>query len=122
MSGTTKRVSLDQAELDAQVQVKDGFIFGNVRDHVTFNTFQLKSVMARRLLLIFIGTNVFTAALVGLLAWIDWQMINLDPKNIEFRLIDRTVVMSLIGATTIQVGIIAVSLFGSLFPKNGRDS
>jgi len=92
--------------------------FVNVADHITYSTFELKAQLAKRLICIFVGTNLFVAALVAFLAWLDYRIISIDPANSNQRLIDRTVVMALIGATTIQVGIIAVSLFGSLFAKD----
>ena len=91
----------------------------SIYDQINYNTFELKARLARKLIQIFIGTNLFVACLVAFLAWLDWHMINLDPKYAEHRMIDHTVIMTLIGATTVQVGVIALSLFGSLFPRGG---
>jgi hypothetical protein len=114
----TEKIFLSQEEKDAKFNVRDGFIYGTMSNHITYGTFELKSQMARRLIFLFIGTNVFVALLVCFLAWLDYHMLDLDPKYVDVRLIDRSVIMSLIGATTVQVGIIAIALFGSLFPKD----
>jgi hypothetical protein len=111
MSNDDVKISLNFEEQKANLTVVE---------HINYGTFELKASMARRLMYLFIGTNVFVALLVCFLAWLDWHMINIDQKYVGGRLIDRSVVMSLIGATTIQVGVIAISLFGSLFQKETK--
>ena len=110
-SGDSEIISLTEQEK------KPGNLF-NVTDQISYGTFELKSQLARWLVWIFAGTNLFVAGLVAFLAWLDLQLITVEMGYSKERLINHTVIMALIGATTVQVGIIAVSLFGSLFPKD----
>jgi hypothetical protein len=68
----------------------------------------------------FIGANLVTLIALGLLAWLDQN--NIASKLIApaDRIISNQVFMSLLGATTVQVGAIMVIIARYLFP--GRPS
>jgi hypothetical protein len=48
-------------------------------------------------------------------------MVNTGLVKSTERIIDSKVVMSLVGATTVQMGAILVTIASYLFPKNGRN-
>lgn len=72
--------------------------------------------MATRIVWTFVGGEILT---LGALIWLGW----LDQTNIEHklispgdRIIDHQVIMTLLGATTVQVGFIAAIIARYLFP------
>jgi hypothetical protein len=85
----------------------------DIKKQIDLGTFALKSLLARMLIGVFVGTNGFVVLLVSYLVWID------SAREPAVRLVDRQVIMTLIGATTVQVGVISVGIFTALFPRNG---
>jgi hypothetical protein len=84
---------------------------------INHGTFVLKADLARRLVSAFVGTNAFVALIVLLLVLVDMRVVDKDPN---LKLIDHQVTMTLIGATTVQVGIIAIGLLRRCFQEAER--
>lgn len=79
----------------------------------------LRSDVARRILEIFRWANGATLLLIFALATIDNWFIWIGIATT--RLVTPGVLMTLIGATVVQVGAAAFAIATSLFPKNGRN-
>lgn len=80
----------------------------------------LRTDVARRILDIFRWANGATLILIFLLAaidnWFVWHGVQTE------RLVTPEVLMTLIGATVVQVGAAAFAIASSLFPKVTRDT
>jgi hypothetical protein len=88
----------------------------SVADQVTLQDASLRGWMANRVVPAFVWANGLTLGALGVLAL-------LDEANIIFRLIapgdrivNHQVIMALLGATTVQVGVIAAIIARYLFP------
>lgn len=82
---------------------------GSVEEALQINDAELRSTMAKRLMFLFIATNVAVILLVIEIFIVDVYR-NRDVITSE-------VVIMLIGATAVQLGVIMVSISAYLFPK-----
>jgi hypothetical protein len=76
----------------------------------------LRRWMARRVMWAFILGNAVTLCAFGALVWLDQSDIEAKVVAPGDRLITSQVFMALLGATTVQVGTIAVLMTRYLFP------
>jgi hypothetical protein len=93
---------------------------GPVAERIAQQDADLREWTAIRIVWTFIGGNLVTLAALGALAW-------LDQKNIERglimpgeRIVTPQVIMTLLGATTVQIGAIAIIIARYLFPGRSR--
>ncbi len=88
----------------------------SVADQVALRTQDLREWMADRVVPAFLWANGLTLAAIGLLVVVD--EINLARGIIApgDRIIGGQVIMALLGATTVQVGTVAVIIARYLFP------
>jgi hypothetical protein len=68
----------------------------------------------------FIGGNLVTLAALGALAWLDQTNIERGLIMSGDRIVTPQVIMTLLGATTVQVGAIAINIARYLFPGRSR--
>jgi hypothetical protein len=68
----------------------------------------------------FIGANVVTLAAVAVLVWLDQSNLQSDLITPVDRIITDQVIMTLLGATTVQVGAIAYAIARYLSPDRSR--
>ena len=80
----------------------------------------LRDWMARVVIPAFLWANGVTLGAVALLAVLDEVNIYWDLIAPDERIIGGQVIMTLLGATTVQVGAIAVAIAGYLFPRRTR--
>jgi hypothetical protein len=88
----------------------------SVADQVTLRTQDLREWMADRVVPAFLWANGLTLAAIGLLVVLDEINIGLHLIAPGERIIGGQVIMSLLGATTVQVGAIAYLIARHLFP------
>ena len=89
----------------------------SVEDRVTLGGFELRKVVADKILQLFIRANIFVLAFIFVVLISDWIQLGAGVAHAEQRLINSNVIIALLGATTVQVGTIVVSISVYLFPK-----
>ena len=89
----------------------------NVDDEIALRELQLRISTAERILKLFTIANGFVLAFLIVLLVADWIFIGKGLATVEQRVVDKEVLMTLLGATTIQVGAIMFSISAYLFPK-----
>jgi hypothetical protein len=89
----------------------------SVADQITLRDADLREWMANRVIPAFLWANGLTLAAIGILVILD--EINIARHLIApgDRIIGSQVIMSLLGATTVQVGAIAALIARHLFPS-----
>jgi hypothetical protein len=101
-----------------------------VVDPVKWGTFKLRRRYGYLLLLLFFLLNVAVVLLVWWLASFDIEMVrrmaqrprSLQVPEASLRIVTPQVLMSLIGATVVQVGASMVIIVRYLFPERGSES
>jgi hypothetical protein len=93
----------------------------SIEDEIRRGDADLRKWMAIRIVWTFIGGNIVTLIALGALVWLDQT--NLDHGLIKpgDRIITYRVIMTLLAATTVQVGTIAAIIARYLFPGRSRD-
>jgi hypothetical protein len=93
----------------------------SVDDQIKLGDYELRKWMATRIVWTFVGGNIIAVIVVGALAGLDQFNIGYSLIAPADRIIDRQVIMTLLGATTVQVGAIAVIIAQYLFPgRSGK--
>jgi hypothetical protein len=78
----------------------------------------LREYVVKLILPIFKWANGVVLGIVGVCLFVDVIMVAWG-QGAYTRTVDRSVIMSLVGGTTIQLGILVVTIGGYLFPKRG---
>jgi hypothetical protein len=81
------------------------------------NDINLRTKMTEGLLHLFIKVNAYVLLVVGLAVAIDTWLIAEGLIKAEQRLVNAEVVMTLIGAATVQLGSVIFTISAYLFPK-----
>lgn len=89
----------------------------NIEDEIALRELQLRINTAERILKLFTIANGFVLAFLVVLLLADWILIGKGVATVDQRVVDREVLMALLGATTVQVGAIMFSISAYLFPK-----
>jgi len=101
----------------SEVEVDDAVV-SNMSDLVDLGELEMRQEAAGKIIDLFIRANLFVLAFIVILLVADWVIIwKSSQADLSARLIDKDIVMALIGATTIQLGTIMVSLSRFLFPS-----
>ena len=87
----------------------------SVADQVSLRDADLRDWMAKYVMPVFLGTNLVTLTVLGLLIWLDQSNIESNLIRPSDRIIGSQVIMALLGATTVQVGAIAALIARYLF-------
>ena len=82
----------------------------------------MREYAAQRILLIFFIGNVTVLTFLAAVFGVDWWLMANKLEAARERIIDSGVVKALIGATTVQVGALMVTIVGYLFPRRGSGS
>lgn len=82
----------------------------------------LRKMMTEEILPLFKVINKYVLAFVGVAILIDTALIGTGIIQAQQRLINSEVIMSLIGAATVQVGSIIFTISAYLFPKSKANS
>lgn len=82
--------------------------------------FHLRKEVAQSILQLFGIANTVVLFVILVLIGVDIWMLNTGLIKSAERIVDSKVVMTLVGATTVQMGAIVLTIASYLFPKNGR--
>lgn len=93
----------------------------SVQDQVLQQDADLRRWTATRIVWTFIGGNVVTLGALAALVWLDEANVRNHVITADQRIITEHVIMTLLGATTVQVGTIAAIIARYLFPARARD-
>jgi hypothetical protein len=107
-----QRVSL------AQEAEREGL---SVADRVTLRDADLREWMANRVVPAFLKANGWTLIVLAVLVALDEVNLVLHLVPAGERIVSEKVIMALLGATTVQVGAIALAIARYLFPGRPRD-
>jgi len=91
-----------------------------VTDAIALGEHEMRRDVAAHILRIFRISNLVVLGAVAVVLVSDWALIALGLQKPTERVIDAGVVKTLIGATTVQVGIIMISISAYLFPRLQR--
>ena len=108
----TVRLKLDQEVRKEKV---------SVAEQIALDDSVLRRWMARRIVWTFIIGNLVTLAALGALSWLDQTNIERHMIAPDTRIVSQQVIMALLGATTVQIGTIAVIIARYLFPGRSRE-
>ncbi|MCW8091594.1 hypothetical protein [Alteromonas sp. ASW11-130] len=85
------------------------------------NEAELRKNAAEDILNLFRKANLFVLGFLIILLIVDISLIYAGEASVEDRIVNEKVVMSLIGATVIQLGTIMISLSKYLFPTSDNN-
>ena len=91
-------------------------VVGSVADQIALKDADLRRWLARWVGWTFFTGNIVTLVVIGGLVWLDQRNIEAKTISPDARIIDRQVILGLLGATTVQVGTIAAIIVRYLFP------
>jgi len=91
-----------------------------VAETIALGEHEMRRDVAAHILRIFRISNFVVLSAVAVVLVSDWALIALGLQKPTERVIDAGVVKTLIGATTVQVGIIMISISAYLFPRLQR--
>lgn len=92
-----------------------------VDEHIKLEDAKLRREMAQHVMQTFVRANLATLGALGVLVFLDQINVSSHIIGPADRIITNQVIMALLGATTIQVGAIAVIIARYLFPSHSRD-
>lgn len=101
----TERIGLDLVERDISVQ-----------DRVALGELSLRQEAARKILIIFLAANVLVLTGLAVCFAFDVALLRQTLIKPDERLVTTEVVMTVIGATTVQLGAIMYTIARYLFP------
>lgn len=90
-----------------------------VADRIALGDLDIRKRFANTTMWLFIGTNAFVLAGLGIVYWQDTLQIIAGRLNPTERIVDAKVVMTLIGATTVQLGAVVYTMARAIFPTTG---
>lgn len=79
--------------------------------------FRLKKEFALQIMRIFLWANGVVLVFIAVSLLADWDFLGRHLIQPSERLVSEKVLMTLLGATTVQVGAIVVTITNHLFPK-----
>ncbi len=90
--------------------------FETVADAVARGDLEIRRRFARDIITLFVATNVFVMIGLGIAFWQDCVLLTSGRIRPSERIIDGKVVMSLLGATTVQLGAVIFTIARAIFP------
>lgn len=91
--------------------------FRNVDDEVKRGDLAIRQRFARDVMLLFFATNIFVMVGLGWLAVNEAAAIADKTLAAADRIVDAKVVMTLLGATTVQLGTVIFTIARAIFPS-----
>ncbi|NNG05356.1 MAG: hypothetical protein HKM95_14830 [Inquilinus sp.] len=88
-----------------------------VSDKIALGELQMRTDVAKNIMKLFVTTNIFVLVLLLLIFSIDIYFMTRNLIGAGDRIVTENVLMALLGATTVQVGTIMVSISAYLFPR-----
>ena len=90
--------------------------FRSVADSIALGDLEIRQRFARTVTWLFIATNLIVLSFVGYLVWQDGVQLLAGKITADTRIVDAKVVMTLLGATTVQLGTVIYTIARSIFP------
>ena len=96
--------------------------FRDVDAEVKRGDLDIRRRFARDVMLLFVATNVFVMAGLGWLALHESAALAAKTMTAADRIVDAGVVMTLLGATTVQLGTVIYTIARAIFPSSPGSS
>ena len=111
-------VSSDQSPVLARASLREEADQNvpTIADQVALGDLDIRKDFAKEIIRLFSVTNGFVLALIVALMVADWVMTG-NGMAVGDRVITSAVVMSILGATTVQLGAVVLVMANYLFPK-----
>jgi hypothetical protein len=106
-------------ELSVSAEVKT---FETTKDKVDLGNLRIRERFAFHMVLLFVGANVFVMTGLGFVFWQDCKDLSSGLIKPNERVITSSVVMALLGATTIQLGTVIYTIARSIFRVAKEDT
>ena len=90
--------------------------FTTTADQVALGDLAIRQTFARSVVALFIGSNIFVLTGLGVVFWQDCLQLAAHQIGPAQRVIDGRVVMTLLGATTVQLGAVIFTIARAIFP------
>jgi hypothetical protein len=90
-----------------------------VAEKISWSDAQIRKSVSRTIMGLFVVVNVFMLGLVVWLAWVDQTELAAKLITPTARLINNQVIIALLGATTVQLGTVAVIMAKYVFKTPG---
>jgi hypothetical protein len=109
--------STSPASLTSEVET-----FLSVADQIALGDHEIRRRFAFYIIGLFVGANVFVMIGLGVAFWQDCVQMAAKLIKPSDRIIDSKVAMTLLGATTVQLGTVIYTITNAIFPapKVGR--
>jgi hypothetical protein len=92
----------------------------SVADRIALGDLGIRRGFAAWTMVLFALSNLFVMGGLGLLAWHETHQIALKLLNPADRIVDAKVVMTLLGATTVQLGTVVFTIARAIFPTGSE--
>lgn len=93
-----------------------------VLDQVALSDAGVRKSVATNIVVIFVIANLFTMFALAVVFWVDYSLLTQRVIQANERVITSKVVISLLGATTIQLGAVMMLIGKNLFPAPEKPS
>ena len=95
----------------------------SVPEQIALRDVAIRERFASTVLWLFVATNAFVLGALGILYWQDVVQLGAGRIAPDDRIVDARVVMTLLGATTVQLGAVIYTMARAIFPatSNTRD-
>lgn len=96
--------------------------FESTADKIALGEHEIRKRFARDIIGLFVATNVFVMIGLGVVFWQDCVQLAAHRIAPADRIIDGKVVMTLLGAATVQLGAVIYTIARAIFPTTGGGS
>ncbi len=93
--------------------------FQTAADKVALGDLEIRKRFARDIMWLFVAANAFVFLALGVVFWRDGAQLAAHEVHADQRIIDAKVIMSLLGATTVQLGAAIYTITRAIFPLRG---
>jgi hypothetical protein len=102
---------------DGAVRLSEDAAAYSVDEQIALGDLEMRRRLVRALLWFFGVTNFFALAATAVVFGYDIALLRAGSVQASQRLVTTELLMTIIGATTVQVGVIMVTISNYLFPK-----
>ncbi|SFN41655.1 hypothetical protein SAMN05216386_0891 [Nitrosospira briensis] len=85
-------------------------------DQIALGDLEIRKQFASKIVWLFIGSNIFVMIALGTGFWSDYSQLASRIITQDHRIIDNKVIMTLLGATTVQLGAVIYTMTQAIFP------
>ena len=96
--------------------------FRSAADQVALGDLAIRKQFAKDVMLLFAIANVFVLIGLGVVFWMDCAHLAAGVIKPSERVISEKVIMSLLAATTVQLGTVIFTIARAIFPVSSRRS